>query len=248
MITSILSPPSITGSTKTESITNTKLKSEEPNCTPSVPSTMPVCSTLPGSMPLPLLEDSPDGLDMTGTPIWKLISLNYHLPKLSRSSGTVPQSSSEDSLPNKSSRKTNTPLKPFSTRALKLSLLQLVKPLSWCAQLSALIWVAFPFHIWVTIMDTFAFVTVQCMTNSVESDKDLPSRTCHTLITQSTKTEPSSASKLSNSQENPLKDSGLDLFVLVKYFISISYSFPLFFMYFFIQIRSFIQTKITYCF
>jgi hypothetical protein len=148
-------------------------------------------------------------------------------------SGTVPLSSSEDLLPNKSSRKMITQLKPFLTRALKSSSLQPVKPPSWYAQPSAPIWVAFPFHIWATIMDMFAFATVQFMTSSVESDKDLPSRTCHILITQSTKMEPLSASKLWNSQENHPKDSGLDLFVLVKYFISISYSFRLFFMYFF---------------
>jgi hypothetical protein len=147
-------------------------------------------------MPSPLSVDWPDGPDTTGTHTWKWISRNCHLPKSSRSFGTEPLSLLEDSLLNKSSRKMSIPSKLFWTRLLKLSLLQRAKPLSLFVQQSAPIWVAFPFHIWATIMDMFAFVTVQFMTSLVESDKDLLSRTCHTLITQFTKTEPSSVSKL----------------------------------------------------
>lgn len=210
---------------KTESITNTKLKSEEPSCTLLVLSIMLVCSTLPGSMLSLPLEDLPDGPGMTGTLTCKWISQSCLLPKSSRLFGMEPPSSSEDLPPNKSNKKTSTPLRLFLTRPLKLFSHLLAKPQSWSVRQFALIWVAFPFLIWATIMDTFAFATVQFTISLVESDKDLPSRTCHTLITQSMKMEPSSASKLSNSQENPPKDSGLDLFVLVKYFIFTSYSF-----------------------
>lgn len=180
---------------------------------------MLVCSTLPDSTPLLPSEDWPDGPDTTETLTWKSIFQNSHLPKSSKSSGTELQSLSEDSLLNKSSKNTSTHSKLFWTKVLKSSSLLQVKQPCWSAQQSVPIWVAFPFLIWVTIMDTFAFAMVQSMTSLVESDKDLLFRTCPTLITQSMKMEPLCVSKLSNSQENHLSDSGLDLFVLIKYFL-----------------------------
>ena len=170
-------------------------------------------------MPLLPLEDWPDGPDTTETLTWKSIFQNSHLPKSSKSSGTELQSLSEDSQLNKSSKNTSTQSKLFWTRALRSSSLPQVKQPCWSAQQFAPIWVASPFLIWVTTMDTFAFVTVQFMTNLVESDKDPLFRTCPTLITRFMKMELSFVSKLSNSQENHPSDSGLDLFVLIKYFL-----------------------------
>ena len=188
-ITSISSHPLTTGSIKTESITNTKLKSKEPNCILSVLSIMQVCSTSPDSMPLQPLADWLDGPGMTGTLTWKWIFQIYLLEKSFKLSGTELQSLSEDSQLNKSSKNTSTHLKQFSIRVLKSFLPQPVRLQSWCSLLYAHIWVAFPFLIWVTIMDTFAFVTVRFMTSLVELDKDLHFRTYPTLITQSMKME-----------------------------------------------------------
>lgn len=216
--TSISSLPSTTGSRKTESTTNIKSISEELNSIPSLQSTTPVCWTSLDSTPSPQSEDWLDGPDMIETPTWKSTSLNYHPPKSSKSFGTEPLSSSEDLLQNKSSNKTSTLLKLFWTRAQKLFWLQLVKLLSSCALLFALIWVAFPFLTWVTTTDMSAFATVQYTINSVESDKVQPFRTCPTLITLSTRTELWFALRHWNSQENLLLDSGLDLFVLHQIF------------------------------
>lgn len=180
---------------------------------------MLVCWTLPDYTPLLPSEDWPDGPDTTETLTWKSIFRNSHLPKSSRSSGTELPSLSEDSQLNKSSNNTSTHSKQFWTKVLKSSSLLQVKQPCWSVQQSAPIWVASPFLIWVTIMDTFAFATVQFMTSLVESDKDPLFRTCPTLITRCMKMEPLFVSKLSNSQENHLSDSGLDLFVLIKYFL-----------------------------
>jgi hypothetical protein len=95
-ITSISSPPSITGSNKTESTTNTKPISEEPNSTPSVQSTMPVCSISLDSTPSPPSEEWLDGPDTTEILTWKSTFQSCHLRKSFRSSGTEHQSLSED--------------------------------------------------------------------------------------------------------------------------------------------------------
>lgn len=119
VITSISSPPSITGSMKTEYTTNIKLISEELNFTLSQLFIMLVCSTSQDSTLLEPLVDWTDGPDMTEILIWKSTSQNYLQQKLSKSSGTVPQSSLED-LPNKKlSKKTSIQSKPSSIRALK---------------------------------------------------------------------------------------------------------------------------------
>ncbi len=162
-------------------------------------------------MQLPRSADWRDGPGTTGTLTWKSIFRNCHLPRSFRLFGTALQSLSEDWLLNKLSKKTITPSKPFWTRALKLSSLQRVKPQSLYVRQYALIWDASPFHIWATIMDTYAFATVQCMTNSEESDRDLPFKICHTSTTQSTRMVPWSALRPSSSQENLPKDFGHDL-------------------------------------
>lgn len=125
VITSISSPPSITGSTKTEYITNIKLKSKELNFTLFQLSIMPVCLTsLDSTLSEPLVEWT-DGPDTTEILTWKSTSQNYHQPKSSKSFGMVPQSSLED-LPNKKlNKKTNTQLKPSSIKAQKSFWLQL---------------------------------------------------------------------------------------------------------------------------
>lgn len=124
VITSISSPPSITGLTKTEYTTNNKLISEELNFIPFQLFIMLVCSTSQDSTPLEPLVEWTDGPDMTEILIWKLTSQNYLQQKSSKSSGTVPQSSLED-LPNKKlNKKTSIQLKPSSIRALKSFWLQ----------------------------------------------------------------------------------------------------------------------------
>jgi len=224
--TSISSQLSTTGSTRTESTTSNKPTFEEPNFTPWVQYITQVCLTLPDSMLLLLSAEWPDGPGTTETPTWKSIFRNCHQLKSSRSSGTELQFLLEDSLHNKLSKNTSTPPTLSSTRARKLSWPQRVRLQSWCAQPSVLTWVAFQSLIWVTTMDTFVFATVQSMTSSVESDKDQPSKTCHTLITQFMRTELWSVSKLSNSQENHQSDSGLDLFVVNQIFYIHSFLFP----------------------
>lgn len=174
---------------------------------------MPVCLTSPDFTQSVLLAEWTDGLVMTEIHICKLIFQNYHLPKLSKSFGTELQSLSEDLPNNKSSKKTNTQLKQFWTRALKSFWPQQVKAAFWSVQLFVPIWVAFQFHIWETTTDGFAFATVPYTISSEESDKDQLCKTYHTLITQFTRMELWFVSKHSNSQENHLSDSGLD-FVL----------------------------------
>lgn len=229
--TSISSPLSTTGSIKTESITNTNPILEELNSTPSVLSTTQVCSTLLDSTPSVLLAEWTDGPDTTEIPTWKSISQNSLPLKSSKSCGTEPQSLSEDWLNNKSSKKTSTQLKRFSTRVQKSFWPQLAEAAFWSVQLFVPIWVVFPFHIWVTITDTSVSVTVQFTTSSVESDKDQPSRTCHTLITQSTRTALWFVLKLLSSQENHPSDSGLD-FICPKSHILYSFSSSIYFYLF----------------
>lgn len=227
VIISISSQPSTTGLMKTESTTNTNLTSEELNFTHWALYIMPVCSTSPDSTQSEPLAEWTDGLVMTEILTCKSIFPNYHLPKQSKSSGTELQSLSEDLPNNKSSKKTNTQLKQFWTRALKLFWPQPVRAAFWFVQLSALIWVAFQSHIWETTTDGFAFVTVQYTTSSEESDKDPLCKTCHILITQFTRMEHWFVSKHSNSQENHLSDSGLD-FVLFLNQLFYIYSFSIF--------------------
>lgn len=113
VIISISNPLLITGSIKIEFIMNIKAILEELNSILSLLYIMPVCSTLPDSMPsLPLVEWM-DGPDMIETLIWKSIFLNFHLLKSSKSFGMELQSLLEDWLNNKLSKNINIQLKPF---------------------------------------------------------------------------------------------------------------------------------------
>ncbi len=120
VITSISSQRSTTGSTKTEYTTNNKPTSEELKFIHWVPSITLVCWTSPDCTPLGQLEEWTDGPDTIETPTWKSTSHHCLQPKSSRLSGTEPQSLSEDWPLKKSNKKTNTHIKPFSIRALKL--------------------------------------------------------------------------------------------------------------------------------
>lgn len=124
VITSISSPPSITGSTKTEYTMNNKPISEELNFTPSPLSTMPVCLTSQDSTPLEPLEEWTDGPDTTEILTWKSTSLNYLPLKSFKSSGTELQSLSEDSLNKKLNKNTSTQSKLSSIRVQKSFWLQ----------------------------------------------------------------------------------------------------------------------------
>lgn len=119
VITSISSQPLITGSMKTEYTTNNKLISEELNFIPSQPYIMPVCSTLQDSTLSEPLVEWTDGPDMIEILTWKSIFQNYLQQKSSKSFGTVLQSSLEDLLNKKSSKKTSIQPKLFLIKVQK---------------------------------------------------------------------------------------------------------------------------------
>lgn len=142
----ILKQPSTTGSMKIEFTTSIKLTSAELKYIYSMPSYTQACSTLSDSTRLESSADWMDGQDMIEIHIWKLTSQNSHLAKSSKLSGMVLQFLWEDLLLNKFINKIiNTLQKQFWIKENKLSsvLLEILK--CWCAQLYALIWVAFQF-------------------------------------------------------------------------------------------------------
>lgn len=162
------------------------MKSREPKSTCyKVSLSAPTSSELKPSSPASINKWSPEP-DTLEIHIRSSISLNYHLVKSCKPLGTESSSSLED-LPSLKWRTPNhSQIQPFSIRSQLHHYQMLVTPTSWCAQLFALIWVAFPCPISEPTRVGFACVTVPSTISSEESDKDQLKTTCHTLTTPCT--------------------------------------------------------------
>lgn len=106
------------------------------------------------------------------------MSLNSHLVKSSKPPGTVRSSSLEDLLLLKSKIPTLFLSPPNWIKSPLPLCLTLVTLRFWYAQLFALIWVAFQYHILELTKDGFAYAMDPSTINSVESDKDQLKLTC----------------------------------------------------------------------
>jgi hypothetical protein len=172
---------------------------------------MPVYLILQDCTQSESLVDSMDGPDMIEILICKLRFQNYPQEKFFKLLGMEHQFSLEDSPLPKSIKRTSNILQIlFSIRENKCYWVRLVTLPFWCVQQFVHIWVAFPFHIWVLIMDTSASATVQSTINSVELDKAQLFKTYHILTIPFMKMEHFFASKKWSIQENHQWLSGRD--------------------------------------
>lgn len=113
-----------------------------------------------------------------------LISLNCLLAKLLRHHGTEKWFSCGVWPSQKSTSQTHSPTRPSSIKHPKPQFPPLVTHQFSAARQSALIWVAFLFHIWVLIRGGCVCATAQCTISSVAWDRVPPLVTCLTLTTR----------------------------------------------------------------